>query len=220
MPAEDAVEQVTATRSELLARRAQIALALQGRDVLEEKRNQLMEEFRKVADVVLSGSEELDRAAAFARRHLAQAEATAGAEAVRSAALATRTAIPLTASITSVIGVRIAAIEHGPVGLARTARGYSLQGTSAAIDAAAAQYETLLSMVLDLATHELRLRRLVDEIGKTTRRVNALEAVVIPRLQREKRAIQAVLEERERQDRFRLKRFSTRRGERLEQGTA
>lgn len=213
------MEQVTATRSELLARRAQISLALQGRDVLKEKRDQLMDEFRKVADVVLAGGEELDRAAALARRRLARAEATTGPEAVRSAALTTRPAIPLTATVSSVMGVRIADIDHGPVGLARTTRGYSLVGTSAAIDDAAAQFENVLEMVLDLAAYELRLRRLVDEIGKTTRRVNALESVVIPRLVREKTAIQAVLDERERQDRFRLKRFSARRGERLEQGT-
>jgi V/A-type H+-transporting ATPase subunit D len=213
------VEQVTATRSELLVRRAQIALALQGRDVLKEKRDQLMEEFRKVADIVLSGSEALDHATAAARRRLARAEAIDGPEAVRSAGLATRATIPLTASVTSVMGVRIADIQYGAVGMARTARGYSLEGTSAAIDDAAADFETVLSMILELAADELRLRRLVDEIGKTTRRVNALESVVIPRLEREKLTIQAVLEERERQDRFRLKRFSARRGERLAQGT-
>ncbi len=213
------MEQVTATRSELLARRAQIALALQGRDVLKEKRDQLLDEFRKVADVVLTGSEVLDRATAAARRRLALAETIDGPEAVRSAGLATRTDIPLSASVTSVMGVRIADIGHDRVELARTARGYSLEGSSAAIDDAASHFETVLTMILDLASDELRLRRLVDEIGKTTRRVNALETVVIPRLEREKLAIQAVLDERERQDRFRLKRFSARRGERLAQGT-
>lgn len=203
--------QVTATRSELLARRAQIALALQGRDVLKEKRDQLMEEFRKVADVVLSGSEALDQATAAARRRLALAEGVSGPEAVRSAGLATRVAVPLTATVTSVMGVRIADIRHDPVAMPRTARGYSLEGTTAAIDECAASFESVLAMVLDLAADELRLRRLVEEIGKTTRRVNALESVVIPRLERERIAIQAVLDERERQDRFRLKRFKKRR---------
>ena len=52
-------------------------------------------------------------------------------------------------------------------------------------------------MLLELATSELRLRRLVDEIGRTTRRVNALETVVIPRLESERARIQAILDERE-----------------------
>jgi V/A-type H+/Na+-transporting ATPase subunit D len=60
----------------------------------------------------------------------------------------------------------------------------------------------------------LRLRRLVDEIGSTTRRLNALEWVVIPKLETERAFIQTVLDERERQDLFRLKRFSSRRATR------
>ena len=72
--------------------------------------------------------------------------------------------------------------------------------------------------ILDLATIELRLRRLAEEIGTTTRRINALESVVLPRLERERDQIRSVLDERERQDRFRLKRFTTRRARRVEAG--
>ena len=39
-------ESLSATRSELLARRAQIALATQGRDLLKEKRAALMRRVR------------------------------------------------------------------------------------------------------------------------------------------------------------------------------
>jgi hypothetical protein len=55
------MEQFTATRSELLARRADIALACRERDVLRQKRDQLMEEYRKTADVVLAGAERSKR---------------------------------------------------------------------------------------------------------------------------------------------------------------
>jgi V/A-type H+-transporting ATPase subunit D len=47
---------------------------------------------------------------------------------------------------------------------------------------------------------------LAEEITRTTRRVNALEHVVIPRLESERDAIQAVLDERELEDRVRLRR--------------
>ncbi len=212
------MEQITATRSELLARRAQIALAMQGRDVLKEKRDQLMEEFRRVADVVLSDSDALDRAAAAGRRALLFAESAVGPEAVRSAATVAAREIPLTSAVTTVMGVRIADIGYGPIARSQTGRGYSMAGSSAAIDAAAEQYESFLGALVELAAKELRLRRLIDEIGKATRRVNALESVVIPRLNQERALIQSILEERERQDRFRLKRFSRRRGERIEAG--
>ncbi len=52
----------------------------------------------------------------------------------------------------------------------------------------------------------MRLRRLAEEIGRTTRRVNALDNVLIPRLETEHNYIQMVLEERAREDLFRLKR--------------
>lgn len=206
------MEQLTATRTELVMRRARLALAAQGRSLLKEKRDQLMKEFRKVADVVLAGDEALDEVAAEGRRMLALAEGADGAEAVRSAALAASGDIPLRAKATTVMGVRVADITYEPLGRPRHERGYSLSGTTARVDAVAERFEAQLEMVLDVATQELRLRRLADEIGKTTQRVNALEFVVIPRLEREVAYIQSVLAERERQEHFRLKRVKARKG--------
>ena len=201
--------QVTATRSELLARRAEITLAELGRDVLRQKRDQLMEEFRKLADVVLAGSGALERAALETRRALAFANAAAGPEAVAAAGLATRSELPLRAGTTTVMGLRFPDIEYDAVARPRTERGYSLVATGPHIDRVAESFETAVDLVLELASDELRLRRLVDEIGATTRRLNALEWVVIPRLESERASIQSVLDERERQDLFRLKRFSS-----------
>lgn len=212
------MQQVTATRSELLARRARIALATQGRDVLKEKRDSLMEEFRATVEVAVAGGGALEEAAVEGRRALAAVEAGDSPEVVRSAALAQPGEITLTARETTVMGVRIADIRHEPIGRARTARGYSLAGSSPGLDRVAEHFEGELALLLDLATVELRLRRLADEIGTTTRRINALESVVLPQLARERDQITAVLDERERQDRFRLKRFSTRRAQRVQAG--
>ena len=77
------MQKVSTTRMELLAKKAQIALARQGRELLEEKRTALMREFLRVADRVMAGSDALQQSAAEARRALARAEAVAGREAVR-----------------------------------------------------------------------------------------------------------------------------------------
>jgi V/A-type H+-transporting ATPase subunit D len=208
------LETLSATRTELLGRRLRIRLARQGRDLLREKRDQLLSEFAKLADVVLAGADALERSAARARRSLARAEASDGPEAVRSAALAAGREIPLEAKTATVMGVRLPEIDHPPVARWRTARGYALPGASARIDAVAHDFEREVDLILEQATKELRLRRLAEEIGKATRRVNALELVVIPRLDDERRRIQAVLEEREREDTFRLKRVKSRREQR------
>lgn len=205
------LERVTATRSALLERRAQLQLAERGRNLLEEKRDQLMDAFRRIADDVLSGRDALDQAAAQAAIALAVAEAADGPAGLWTATAAGRDEIALEARSETVMGVRVAVIEAPPLRRPRSERGYTMAGSSPHTDAAAALFETELELVLELAAREVRLRRIVDEIATTTRRVNALEFVVIPELRAQAASIQAVLDERERQDRFRLKRVKERR---------
>ena len=206
------MERVKPTRSELLARRSQIAMAMRGRDVLREKREQLMKELRETGDEILTSSDALDLAIGRGRQALALAEALDGPEAVRSAAAISRRQLTMTTSTSTVMGVRIVEILAEPSGRARTDRGYSMTGTSPRIDDVADRFESVVDQFLEYARYELRLRHLVEEVRTTTRRVNALETVVIPRLQRDCALIRAVLDERERQDRFRLKRSSAKRG--------
>ena len=55
------MEQLSATRSELIARRLQIGLATQGRDLLKEKRAALVVEFGHLSTGVLEAVELLGR---------------------------------------------------------------------------------------------------------------------------------------------------------------
>jgi V/A-type H+-transporting ATPase subunit D len=200
------VEQLSATRSELLARRLRIALATQGRDLLKEKRTALMVEFGRLSTGVLEAVETLGRRAAESAGALSNAVAFDGPEAVGSAAIAASGDIATRLSPRIVAGVSVVELEHDRVSRARTARGYSLAATTPRIDVAAASFERQLDLLLDVAASELSLRRLAGEISRTTRRVNALEHVVVPRLEDERDAIAIVLAERELEDRVRLRR--------------
>lgn len=214
------MEQVPATRSELLARRARLELATRGRLLLEEKRDQLMAEFRKAAEVILTEVGQLDEMTATGRRALALAEAAEGPEKVRAAALAAGRDIQLSARSATVAGVRIAEIDYGPLGRGRFTRGYEAVGGSAHVDRVADEYEAIVEQLLRVAANELRLRRLSEEIGTTNRRVNALATIVIPQLQGEVKLILSRLEERERQEIYRLKMIKERKGSRLEGAAA
>ena len=200
------MQKVSTTRMELLAKKAQVALAEQGRELLEQKRTALMREFLRVADRVMAGSDVLQQSAAEARQALARAEVVAGTEAVRSAAMATRGELALEVLAANVMGVRVPVIEQKRVARSALGRGYSPTGTSVAIDEAAAAFEAEVDSLIQLAESELRLTRLAAEIQRTSRRVNALEHVLIPRLIDERDYIQMALDERERVDHFRLKR--------------
>jgi len=199
------VSTVSVTRMELLARKAQIALASQGRDLLEQKRTALLKEFLRMADTAMERSDALQFAAANARHALARTEAIAGTEAVRSAALASRAELPLQVTTTRVMGVKVPHIEQKRVARSMLGRGYSIAGTSITIDEAASAFENEVEVIIELAEMELRLTRFADEIQRTSRRLNALEHFLIPRLKAESDFIQMVLDERERADHFRLK---------------
>ncbi len=196
---------VSVTRMELLARKAQTSLAKQGRDLLEQKRTALMKEFMRAAGAALERSDALQESAAEASQALARAEAMAGAEAVRSAALASRGGFHLEVSTRSVMGVRIPHIEQKSPSRSLLERGYSIVGTSTSIDETASAFEREVRDMIQLADTTLRLMRLGDEIRRTSRRLNALDHNLIPRLQSEQRFIEAALDERERADHFRLK---------------
>ncbi|MPZ83621.1 MAG: V-type ATP synthase subunit D [Actinophytocola sp.] len=204
------MEQVYATRSELLARRARIRLAVQGGELLKERRGALIKEFDRLGASVLRSMDLLDREVAGAGQLLGLAIADDGREPFDSAAFAAEDGVEVTIHTRSVAGVHIVEIEKGEVGRARTSRGYSLVATSARIDAVAERFESVLDRLLDVAALELSVRRLADEIARTTRRMNALEHVVVPRLEAEQARISLVLEERELEDRVRLRRMRSR----------
>jgi V/A-type H+-transporting ATPase subunit D len=193
------------TRMELLARGAQLELAGQARELLEKKRRALMRELLYEADIVLERSDLLQQAATDAHKALARAEAYAGAEVVRSAALAARSKLSLEAETANVMGIQVPHIEQKSVAHSMLGRGYSVTGTSTTIDETASAFEDEVDAIIQLAESELRLIRLAAEIQQTTRRLNALDYLLIPRLEIERDYIKLALDERERSEHFRLK---------------
>ena len=199
------MKRLSTTRMELLARNGQIVLANQARDLLEKKRTALMRKLLREADTAMQRSEKLQQAAADARQALARAEAVAGPEAVQSAALAARDRLPLQVETVNVMGVKVPHIEQKSVAHPMMGRGYAVTGTSITIDETAAAFEAEVDAILLLAEHELRLAHLSAEIQQTSRRLNALDHLLIPNLEAERSYIQMALDERERSEHFRLK---------------
>ncbi len=200
------MQKITITRTELLTKKAQIALAHQGLELLKQKRAALLQELMRVADQAIARSDALQESATAARRALATAEAYAGGTAVRSAAMAARDELPLEVQAVNVMGVSVPVIEQKRVSRSVLGRGYAPSGESVTIDEAAAAFEIEVNDLIELAQSELRLKRLAEEIQRTSRRVNALEHVIVPRLEQAHKQIQMALDERERAEHFRLKR--------------
>ena len=79
-----------------------------------------------------------------------------------------------------------------------------MANTSAELDGAVKQFSELLPLLIELAEVEKICNRLADEIEKTRRRVNALEYVMIPDLQKNIKYISMKLEENENSTKVRL----------------
>jgi V/A-type H+-transporting ATPase subunit D len=203
--------EVSPTRTELLARRARISLAEQGRELLDGKRSALLREFNRLGAEGLRRMELLDERAADAARELGRAVALDGPETVASAALAAAGDVATPMGHRRVAGVELVDSDPATAGRRLAERGYSPVTSSARIDRAAAAHETVVDLLLESAIAERTLRRLASEIASTTRRMNALEHVVLPRLEGERDRIALVLEEREREDATRLRRAKRRR---------
>lgn len=196
---------VVPTRSELLERRRRTVLAEQGRDLLSDKRTALARAFAERSARLLDRLAELEQSAAAARALLADAHAAVGPAALRSTALAARPSVGVEVSSSMVAGVAVVDLRHDPVRREPPERGHGTATTDALVDDLADAYEAEVEDLLDLAALELTVRRLAAEIAKTTRQVNALEHVLIPRLRGEARVIALALDEREREEIARLR---------------
>jgi len=200
------MEEVRPTRAELLERRAQIGLAQQGMDLLKQKRDALLIEFMSVMDETLRLSGSLQKTVSEAQYTLAVAKAVDGDVALRSAGMATKGEIVVDMAGTKIMGVSVPVVTKGesPIRSSFT-RGYAVTGVSSRVDETADKFERILDVIIEYAGIETRLKRLGEEINKTNRRVNALEQVTIPSLREQVTYIRQTLDERAREDLFRLK---------------
>ncbi|MBC7265889.1 MAG: V-type ATP synthase subunit D [Anaerosomatales bacterium] len=200
------MEEVRPTRSELLERKQQITLAEQGMDLLKQKRDALLIEFMSVMDETLRLSSDLQRTTSEAQYSLAIAKSVDGVVSVRSAALATKGSVTIDMTGTKIMGVSVPVVTKGESPLRSPfTRGYAITGVSSRIDETADKFERILDVIIEYADIETRLKRLGEEIQKTNRRVNALEQVTIPALREQVNYIRQTLDERSREDLFRLK---------------
>lgn len=215
------MEETSPTRTNLLLRKAQTQLALQGIDLLKNKRDALISEFMKLMGEMVERRHTLEDVTHEAYHALAFTRAFDGEEALASAAMAARRSVSLDIQQKRIWGVSIQTVERTHVDRQVTERGYSFSGVPAKVDLTARRFEEILNALIAIASTDVLIRRLGDEIRRTTRRVNALEQVLVPRLRQEARYISWALEEREREDISRLKRIKSsarRRGRR--KGTA
>ncbi|ASA78560.1 V-type ATP synthase subunit D [Thermococcus sp. 5-4] len=197
---------VKPTRMELLNLKRRIKLAKKGHKLLKDKQDALVMEFFTIYDEALSLREELGRKMAEAFAALQAAEIDVGTLRLREIGLSVKPNREVEIRRRNVMGVPVPLIEAESFRRSTNERGYALVSSSAKVDLAAEKFEEVLDLAVRLAEVEETLKRLAKEIEVTKRRVNALEYIIIPRMEATVKFIKQRLDEMERENFFRLKR--------------
>jgi len=205
-----ALRDIKPTRSELINLKRKIQLSERGYKILKMKRDGLIMEFFKILANAKDTRGELIRRHARAVEMMALANTLEGAIGVKSAAFSVKEVPEITLKSKNIMGVIVPEIESSKVKKSLVDRGYGVLGTSTVIDETATAFEELVESIIESAEIETTMKRLLDEIEKTKRRVNALEYKVIPELTAARDFIKMRLDEMEREELFRMKRIKAR----------
>ncbi|MEN6611584.1 MAG: V-type ATP synthase subunit D [Methanoregulaceae archaeon] len=205
-----ALRDVKPTRSELINLKRKIQLSERGYKILKMKRDGLILEFFKLLKEAKDSRGALQARYARAVEAMALANTVEGAIGVKTAALSVKEVPQIQLKSKNIMGVVVPQIESSKVKKSLVDRGYGVLGTSPVIDETAEAFEDLVESIIESAEVETTMKKLLDEIEKTKRRVNALEFKVIPELTAARDFIKMRLDEMEREELFRLKKIKAR----------
>jgi H(+)-transporting ATP synthase, vacuolar type, subunit D len=200
-------DDVKPTRKNLMEIEDRIEFSERGHDTLEQKRDGLILEFMDILDQAQDVRSEMEADYEQAQQTIDMARAMEGDIAVRGAAAALQDHPEITTESKNIMGVVVPQIESTGVRKTIDERGYGVLGTSARVDETAEAYEELLESIILAAEVETAMKKMLNEIEKTKRRVNALEFKLLPELRENQEYIEQKLEEQEREEIFRMKKI-------------
>jgi len=192
-------QDVNPTRMELIKTKERITLAQKGHKLLKQKRDALILEFFKIMKTAQDLRGQLATRVSQGYHALSLAETYHSMQEMTKVSLDLHKDINVDIEVKNVMGVKIPnmTVEMDTRHFLSLPT-YSVAATSAKIDAAVDDFNEILQMTIKLAETETAMKRLILEIEKTKRRVNALEFVLLPRLEEQKWLITFRLEEMER----------------------
>lgn len=200
-------DDVKPTRAEELRLKEQIELAESGHSILEKKRDSLIHDFMEMVGEAKNVQQDLIDQYTEANEAMNKAIALEGTSRLASVALAIDQTPQIEMETRNLMGVKVPDINSETVRREPHERGLSMISTTSRIDETIDAYEALLEHVIEYAETETALMKLLEEIDKTKRRVNALEERVIPEMKQNLNYVSQVLEESAREETFRMKKI-------------
>jgi V/A-type H+-transporting ATPase subunit D len=193
---------VAPTRTNLIRVKKDLRFAREGHEILDRKREVLISELVRIAHEAEAAQKEVWQLLASGYSALQKARLTLGSDRVEWAALAANKTVDIHLKYRGIMGVAVPVIESSG---APHAMLYSLGDTNAALDESTAIFREIVLSLPRLSMLIATVWRLAGELRKTQRRVNALQHIFIPNYEATVAFIVSSLEEREREEIFRLK---------------
>ncbi|MGC8662449.1 MAG: V-type ATP synthase subunit D [Candidatus Micrarchaeia archaeon] len=184
------------TRMNLINLRKSINLAGRGHEILKKKREVLVVEFLKLLQESKEDRNSLFIALQEAYKSVAIASIYVGNYQLETIASHIAEISPIKITLKNIMGVNIPEIEKiKKEEKSILEKGYSLISTSTAADDVGDSFQKVEKILIGVAKREQGLKKIVIEIDKTKRRVNALEYALIPNLQAQAKYITMRLDE-------------------------
>jgi len=195
---------VRPTKIELVKLKRRLSLAQRVQKIVKDRLSILTMEFLQTARDTVEAKRKLLDESSKLYKALSIAAGYHGYIAMEKELIATEADLKVTAGSRNIAGVRIPSFELMDNG--KPMRGYNLVDTSSWLDRAAQLSEECLRAIVELAELQRNFELLAMEIKRTKRITNALEYIVIPRLQVTINYLNMKFEERDREEKVRLKR--------------
>ncbi|HUW46225.1 MAG TPA: V-type ATP synthase subunit D [Dehalococcoidia bacterium] len=195
---------VRPTKIELVKLKRRLSLAQRVQKIVKDRLSILTMEFLQTARDTVEAKRKLLDESSRLYKALSIAAGYHGYIAMEKELIATEADLKVTAGSRNIAGVRIPSFELIDNG--KPMRGYNLVDTSSWLDRAAQLSEESLRAIVELAELQRNFELLAMEIKRTKRITNALEYIVIPGLQATINYLNMKFEERDREEKVRLKR--------------
>ena len=190
------------TKGNLILSKNSLALALQGFDFMDKKRNILIREMMDLIEEAKGIQSQIDQTFRNAYAALQKANMEIGINTVQTISYTVPIEDSIRIKTRSIMGTEIPLVESNPGGNLPT---YAFYSTKESLDEAKQAFEKVKALTIKLSMVENSAYRLASNIKKTQKRANALKNITIPHYEQLTKDISNALEEKEREEFTRLK---------------
>lgn len=196
------METFAPTKSTLMAAKSSLEFSEKGFELLDKKRNVLIREMMSYVSKARDLQNEVNITFSKAYKALESANINSGITNIEDIAMTVEESKDYDIIFKSVMGVEVPKIIFKQSEIEPR---YGFYRSSAAIDEAMKEFNNVKYLTYELAEVENAVYRLAIEVKKTQKRANALQNIQIPKFEEIVKFVTEVLEEKEREDFFRLK---------------